>query len=213
MRYSDIAQRSIALLPDARRFLALSFLVNLITGALKLATGIFSASVIVITNGVYSLILCMAKLVQLFWLHGSAGSTRYTRVLNSAAIILLGVIFTLSGLHTYKSEKMLGYGMYSVLVLSLCTFVKLALSIYGVSKFRYDRENVMFSVKMTNLTDSLMSLVITQSAILSVAHREDAYIYDGVYGAFVGVAVTALGVGMLLYILFLEKTRKKGKKE
>ena len=216
MRYKDIIPKAKQILPEAESFLQLSFLMNLITGLLKLFTGILSASITVIINGIYSIVLCAAKLLQLLCIRisgtkGSQGSTKTTRALNAAAIILLGVIFTLSGMYTYRSEKALLFGVWSIFILAVCTFVKLALSIYGVAKFRHDRDNVMFSVKMTNLTDALMSLVITQSAILSLCNREDAYVYDGIYGALTGIVVTLIGTGMLIYLWRSENKQKESK--
>lgn len=205
MRYKNIFPKAKELISEQKSFLALSFFLNLVTGSLKLITGSASSSVIVVVSGIYSMVLCAARLLQIWWIKMTRaelpyGSTYTTRILNAAAIILLGCIFSVSGVYTYQSQKVLEYGAMSVYVLALCTFVKLAVGIYGVSKFRHDRENVMFSVKMTNLTDALMSLVITQSAVLSIEHREDAYIYDGIYGTIVGIAVACIGAGMLIYV-------------
>lgn len=214
MRYKNIFPKAKEIIYEQKSFLSLSFVLNLLTGSLKLITGISTSSVIVIVNGVYSMVLCAARLLQIWWIKITRaelpyGSTYTTRVLNAAAIILLGCIFSASGVYTYRSQKILEYGTYSVYILALCTFVKLIVGIVGVSKFRHDRENVMFSVKMTNLTDALMSLVITQSAIMSIEHKEDAYIYDGIYGTLVGIAVAFIGVGMLIYVRLSKKEAKK----
>jgi len=210
LRYKSILPKAKRIINEQKSFLTLSFFLNLFTGSLKLVTGFGTSSVIVIVSGVYSIVLCAARLLQIWWIKMTRaelpyGSTYATRILNAAAIILLGCIFAVSGVYTYKTQKLLEYGNHSVYILALCTFVKLAVGVFGVAKFRHDRENVMFSVKMTNLTDALMSLVITQSAVLSIEHREDAYIYDGVYGIFVGVAVACIGVGMLIYVRISKK--------
>ena len=50
------------------------------------------------------------------------------------------------------------------------------------------------TMKLTNFSDALVSIVLAQSALLVMKGIEKASYYDGVFGVLVGIAVIIIGI-------------------
>lgn len=105
------------------------------------------------------------------------------------------------------------YLMLSVLVSATYSFTKLTLAIINVVKAYRHGDPVTYSIRGINLTDSLMSLLITQIMLVSYAGGEDDKLFAAVINICTGSAVcivTAV-IGVIMWVSAgrnLKKLRK-----
>jgi divalent metal cation (Fe/Co/Zn/Cd) transporter len=201
-------------------YIGFSFLKNLATGIGKLFIGLSSSSALIILNGIYNLILCFFKFISI-----STGKMIDKRVIKQTkinlkqydfllhfmmgvSVVIMGIILFVSSMHTYQSGEMLRYNSYSVYMLALGTFIKLGFSIYGTVTFRNNKEELIFSTKLTNFADALFSLVLTACAIFTMKNTENASFYSAAFGIFASNVIFVIGVWLIVHIF---KNKEFGK--
>lgn len=201
-------------------FLGISFIKNLTIGILKLLIGISSSSILIIMNAIYNLTLCLAKLVSLTGnklmgkkhhklLPSSENYELLIQFIMGASILVIGIILFIESLHTYESGETLHYSMYGVYLLTLSTFIKLGISLYGTIVYREKKGELIFTAKLTNIADALFSLVLTQCAILSMMNTINASRYNGLFGIFTSIMVSTIGVWLMIYMTQNHNFRKQ----
>lgn len=195
------------------RFLYVSLAMNAATGVIKLMTAGAAGSVLFALSGIYNFALCMARAPYIRWNRQSRRwnlsfrqrSEKRALWLMSAVIVLLGVLFAAFGLKMLLTGEEVRYSKFNVLVLALCAFVKLGCCIVWIAKRDWGRGPMDFALKLTNLSDALVSLVLTQSALLVLMHVVRSSYYDGLFGIGAGVVVVVIG---LVSLKSSEKMRK-----
>ena len=96
--------------------------------------------------------------------------------------------------------------MYVALAIATFTFAEIGINLYGMLANRKNRTPLLHAIKTINLAASLISLVLTQSAILAFAdgggHNPAV---NALMGLFSGTCAALLGVFMLWRIGRLER--------
>lgn len=183
------------------RLIYASTVINVLVGIVKCATAITISSELFAISGLYSLTLCMVKIPYLHYnskkhkwekkvRKQSAGNTL---LVMNAFIIVLGILFLIFGCRMLYTGEEVQYSSYSVYVLALCSFIKLGAGIYWIAKLKGSGQLIDITLKLTNLSDALVSIAITQSALLVMKGVAKSAYYDGLFGILVGVAVTIIG--------------------
>ena len=90
------------------------------------------------------------------------------------------------------------YHPYLAIGIAAVTFAEIGLNLRGVLVFRKNRSPLLHALKTINLAASLISLVLTQAAILSFADEVQNPASNGILGALMGTCAVLLGVYMLL---------------
>ncbi|MNV86003.1 hypothetical protein D3C71_1799990 [compost metagenome] len=90
------------------------------------------------------------------------------------------------------------YDQYTALLIATVTFTELLVSLFGSMAARRNGEPVVEAIRLTNLASSFISLVLTQTAILSFAQERDVTFYNGLSGVIFGTLAALTGLYMLL---------------
>ncbi|OMD55328.1 hypothetical protein BSK51_04570 [Paenibacillus odorifer] len=72
------------------------------------------------------------------------------------------------------------YSMHVALAITCMTFVEIVMAVHGaIVMMRKGKAPAVSAIKLSNLAASLISLVLTQTAILSFTHQGDMSYYNG----------------------------------
>ena len=173
---------------------------NILLGLGKIASGILSLSVFVCINGLYTLGMVLARYCAL------AGAIRtqdpgqqygyYRR--SGMILIAASLLYICYSVWSFFHPKEVSYHMYVALAIATFTFAEIGVNLYGMIANRKNRTPLLHAIKTINLAAALISLVLTQSAILSFAGGED---HDPAVNALMGIlsgtCAALLGVFML----------------
>lgn len=194
-------------------YLTLSFYKNMITGMVKILLGVLTHSVLVFANAFYNLILCVGKMITILsrdineksWkkkfdvIDTAKGKEKENSgIFLGVTIILLGIVFLIASVHTFVTKEMNNYHWVGVYLITLCTFIKLGVSAYGLVKWR-DKGYSFLSIKLTNLADGLVSLILTQEAILSMKGTKNGWYYNGIVGISLSIIVCIIGFVLIFH--------------
>lgn len=188
-------------------YVALSLIKNVLTGMIKIIIGILTRSVLVFANACYNLILCGVKLLTISgrnipetsWLKKLLPvQKKNSGVLIGLTIVLLGVTFLIASLHTFITKEIPYYHWVNTYLITICTFSKLGISSIGLINRK--NKNISFiHAKITNLVDGILSLNLTQEAILSMKNIENGWYYNGIFGIALSALVCIIGLILILY--------------
>lgn len=181
-----------------------SCICNFFLGTGKLVLGLISLSFFTCVSAFYTYGMVLARICAL----KGMGKTREKQLLHYR---LTGMILIMASLlYTFYSTRMLRYpepphyDKYVGLAIATFTFTEIGLSIRGVVIERKNKEPLYHALKMVNLAASMISLVLTQTALLSFTHQgEIGYnpsFSNGVMGLLMGGISTLTGIFMLIRV-------------
>ena len=181
---------------------------SILLGLGKIVSGVLSLSVFVCINGLYTLGMVLARYCAL------AGAIRtqdphqqYVYYRRSGKILIAASLLYISySAWSFFHPKWVSYHMYVALAIATFTFTEIGMNLYGMIANRKNRTPLLHAIKTINLAASLVSLVLTQSAILSFAGGEshDPSV-NALMGLFSGTCAVLLGIYMLWRIGRLER--------
>ncbi|MHC9043301.1 hypothetical protein ACYX8G_01885 [Microbacterium saperdae] len=130
--------------------------------------------------------------------HGSTTAARRAYRTGGILLIVLALAYIASCLPYLLGIESTGeYGYVVALAIATITFVELSFSIHGFFSSRRRGDLLMELNKLGNLGASLILLVLTQTALLSMASTRNHTFYNGLCGVILGSAVVLIGVYML----------------
>lgn len=101
------------------------------------------------------------------------------------------------------------YHMYVAFGIATVTFAEIGLNIRGVIVTRHNHTLLIHAIKMNNLSASLITLVLTQTALLSFTNKEADSLEiskaNGVIGILMGTVATLIGFYMICRVKKLKK--------
>lgn len=180
---------------------------NIFLGLGKILSGLLSLSVFVCVNGGYTLGMVVARYCALAGVIRAKDVREQYRYYRWAGkiLILSSLLYMVYSGWAYFHPKYIAYHMYVALAIATVTFVEIGLNIRGVVVNRKNKTPLLHALKTINLAASLISLVLTQSAILSFAqggyHDPSA---NALLGILMGACAALLGVFMLWRIKRIE---------
>ncbi|MGO2660606.1 hypothetical protein [Mycetocola reblochoni] len=162
-----------------------------------------SPSLFVLANAVFTLGLAGAKtLIVVADRRGRAGSRRSARTAyrtGGALLLVLALAYTAGCLpYLLGAERTGDYDRPVALAIATLAFAELGLSIHGLVSSRRRGDLLMELNKLGNLSASLVLLVLTQTALLSMTDERDLSFYNGLCGAIMGALVALIATFMLL---------------
>lgn len=169
----------------------------------KLIMGICSMSLFTCIHAIYSFGMIGAKGIAFTGIRRAGSIREQYRYYRWSGITLIVAsllyIFYSVRLFFYPLENT--YHMYIAIGIAAVTFTEIGLSIRGVVITRHDHTLLVHSIKMINLSASLIALVLTQTAILSFANPDaDLSVTsnaNGIIGVIMGAAATFVGILMV----------------
>lgn len=113
-------------------------------------------------------------------------------------VVLASIAFIIYSIWIIIFHKSTNYNMYIGLAIATITFVDIGYSIYGIIKNSKDNNNQNKVLMLVNLATALISLELTQSALLSFTQvGVDNSLYNGLIGIVVGVSSLIIGIIIL----------------
>ena len=121
---------------------------------------------------------------------------------------ILGVICLLYSVHILLTGETIIYSKVSTYLLGGCAIVKLGMSVYSLTMAQESYIEKNFIMKLINTADGLISLVLTQSAILTLNNVAGAAFYNGLFGVTVGGCIILIGIFLFIYLSRKEANTK-----
>lgn len=178
----------------------LSGLGNILMGLFKIVSGVLAFSIFTCVNGCYTLGMVLARYCALkgaVWTKDISEQYRYYRW-SGIVLIVTSCLYIIYSIRMYFHPSYTAYHPYIAMGIATVTFVEIGLNLRGVLVFRKNRSPLLHALKTINLATSLISLVLTQAAILSFANEVQRPETNGILGVLMGVCAVLLGVHMLL---------------
>lgn len=173
-------------------------------GLFKFVVGLILFSMWFALFGVYYLVLFG---IRIFFLHKYYRMRTDKRLPNQKYLLenhylklggmlytFLGITFTGVSVYMVQHETVNNYNMNLVLLLALTGFIKIITSIVGWIKARNFKSPIISFLKTLNIADGLMSIALTQYAILSMEHEKSASVSTGRFGIGIGIVLMLIGI-------------------
>jgi divalent metal cation (Fe/Co/Zn/Cd) transporter len=184
-------------------FAKVSIITNAVISLGKIGMSIYSLSFFLFVNGLYNVGIGAAKFIAVKGYGRKVEKTAQEQT-GYRDYRLVGVVIAMaSAAYMAYSLRMIGggksniqYNLITALAIAAFAFAEIGVSVYGVVKIRRDKEPAMEAIKMTNLVASLISIVLTQSALLEINHVDNIARYCGYTGLIFGGLSAAIGIRM-----------------
>ena len=173
----------------------------------KLLIGILSLSFFTCVNAFYSYGMVAAKIVALAGVvreRDRRGQYRYCRL---AALILMGasLCYLVYTLYLYRHPSQYRYFKIFAIGIAAYAFIELGINLWGVIRERRRGLPLFQTIKTLNLCSALMSLVLTQRAILSLSFPPERTAgINALFGALMALLATLLGACLFRQMYRLE---------
>lgn len=180
---------------------------NIFLGLGKILSGLLPLSAFVCINGGYTLGMVVARYCALAGVLRAKDMREQYRYYRWAGkiLILSSLLYMAYSGWAYFHPKYIVYHEYLALAIATVTFVEIGLNIRGVVVNRKNKTPLLHAIKTINLAASLISLVLTQSAILSFSRGgyHDPSV-NALLGGVMGTCAALLGAFMLWRIKRIE---------
>lgn len=178
----------------------LSGLGNILMGLFKIISGVLALSIFTCVNGCYTLGMVLARYCALAGVIRTKDISKQYRYYRWSGIVLIvtSCLYIAYSIRMYFHPTYTAYHPYIAMGIATVTFVEIGLNLRGVLVFRKNHSPLLHALKTINLATSLISLVLTQAAILSFADEGQNPASNGILGALMGTCAVLLGVYMLL---------------
>ena len=180
---------------------------NILLGLGKILSGILSLSAFVCVNGLYTLGMVLARYCALAGAVRTQDAKQQSVYYRRSGMILIAASLLYIGCSAWNvfHPREVSYHMYVALAIATFTFAEIGINLYGMLTNRGNRTPLVHAIKTINLAAALISLVLTQSALLSFAGdgRHDPAV-NGLMGLLSGTCAVLLGIFMLWRIGRLE---------
>lgn len=182
---------------------------NFIAGTGKLAMGLVTLSFFTCISALYTYGMVIARLCALRGI-GREKEKQYAYYrLTGIILIIASAFYTIYSMRLLWRPDDTGYNLYEGITIATFTFLEIGLSIRGVIRERRSSEMMMHAVRMVNLAASLVSLVLTQTALLSFTHEGmtdyDPSVANGAMGMIMGSVSMMVGCFMMFRVRRMSK--------
>ena len=178
----------------------LSGLGSILMGLFKILSGVLSLSVFTCVNGCYTLGMVAARYCALAGVLKTKKISEQYRYYRWSGIVLItaSCLYIAYSIRMYFRPTYTVYHPYIAMGIATVTFVEIGVNLRGVLVFRKNQSPLLHAIKTISLATSLISLVLTQAAILSFADDSQNPEVTGITGTLMGACAALLGVYMLL---------------
>ncbi len=113
-------------------------------------------------------------------------------------LCLLGISYLLVCLRMYFVGDATVYGGYTVYLVAAVAFAKLGFAIYGTVINRHLKDPIVSTLKIISFTDAMVSIVVTQYTLLTMAASSQAVDSSALFGMGCSILFVLVGIFMLL---------------
>ncbi len=181
---------------------------NLLLGLGKVISGVLALSVFACMNGGYTLGMALARYCALIpEIRKSTETGRSFRYYQMAALIMIAASLLYVGYSLWSiwHPRIVVYDKILAITIAAITFTEIGLNLWGVFRYRKAATPLLHVLKTISLATSLISLVLTQAAILSFADETQNPSVNGILGTLMGVIAALLGCYLSVRMRRLKK--------
>lgn len=144
----------------------------------KLAMGIIALSFFACANAFYSFGMIIAKGIALIGIHKANGSEEQCQYYSNSGVVLIisSLIYIIYSIRLFFSPISSYYDKYTAIIIAAVTFTEIGLGIRGVIVTKQNHILLIHAIKMINLSASIIALVLTQTALLSLQIWKQIYL-------------------------------------
>lgn len=181
-------------------------LMNILLGISKVVSGVLSLSVFACMNGLYTLGMVIARYSALVgYFHKQEKKSWFYYQLTAVIMIVASLLYIAYSLWMMWHPRFVYYDKVIAISIATITFTEVGINLYGVLSQRKGKTPVVHILKTISLATSLISMVLTQSAILSFADEVYNPSVNGLLGCVMGVLAVCLGVYLICRIRRLKR--------
>lgn len=164
---------------------------NIVIGLLKILFSVVTSSLSFLISSIYSLSIGITK-KNIFQ------NIKYKYIIAGIMLIISSILYINYSIYVIHDHKLYNYNIYTALLIAVTTFTEIVISIVGIIKSKNNDCNDQVS-KLTNLATALISLTLTQTAILSFTRvGEDMSYYNGQSGIIFGLISMLIGIYIII---------------
>lgn len=169
----------------------------------KFISGCMAGSGFLCVSALYSLLIGIAKRQVLRGRDGKGKEDDPYRLLRRMGVYILiaGAVYGvyLGRLILYPERA--HWSLPAAILIALYSFIDVGIAIYTLVKKQEENEAapLMYGRKLMSLAAALPMIVMTQIVLNSYASEVDTSAFDGRFGVIVGLAILAIGAGMVVY--------------
>ena len=116
---------------------------------------------------------------------------------NGIMLILLGIMYFFVSSYMYYKGTNTNMHEYITYLVALIAFTSIGTAIYGMIKYKRNKEPIIKGIKITNFANALTSMVLTQVVLLDTY----ANCYDSTLNGYTGMGVSLIIIGLGLYMI------------
>ena len=116
---------------------------------------------------------------------------------NGILLIILGIMYFFVNVYIYYKGTNTTMHEYLTYLTALVAFWSISSALYGMIKYKRDKNPILKAVKLTNFANSLTSIMLTQIVLL------DTYANTKVYNSNLMNGLTGMGISLIIIIIGL----------
>lgn len=165
----------------------------------KLIVAILSFSVFLLINAFYTAIIGYGKHQSILGLSIDKKHSElwyYKRI--GWLIIIASLIYMIYATRLFITQQNISYEEIPAITIATITFSEIGVSVHGIVKAHKSNDLMRKAVKLLNLSSALISLVLTQTALLSISSDQAYPMANAISGFFFGTITLLIGGKMVL---------------
>ena len=120
---------------------------------------------------------------------------------NGIMLILLGIMYFFVSSYMYYNGTDTNMHEYITYLVALIAFYSIGNAIYGMVKYKRNKEPIIKGIKITNFANALTSIVLTQVVLLDTFSEG----YDSTLNGYTGMGVSLIIIVLGLYMIISAK--------
>lgn len=120
---------------------------------------------------------------------------------NGIMLIVLEIIYLFVSSYIYYKVTNTNMHEYITYLVALMVFISIGTAVYGVIKYKKNKEPIIKGIKINDLANALTSIVLTQVVLLDTFENE----YDSTLNGYTGMGVSLAIIGLGLYMIISTK--------
>lgn len=187
-------------------FLVFTTIGNILIAIMKFILSLTLPSLWFFINALFMIILSFARFfsikdynkIKLIKNKDEIKKIGYTNYLNNGILlIILGIMYFFVNVYIYYKGTNTTMHEYLTYLTALVAFWSISSALYGMIKYKRDKNPILKAVKLTNFTNSLTSIMLTQIVLL------DTYANTKVYNSNLMNGLTGMGISLIIIIIGL----------
>lgn len=117
---------------------------------------------------------------------------------NGIMLIVLGIVYFFVSSYMYYKGTNTNIHEYITYLVALIAFSSISSAIYGMIKYKRNKDPIIKGIKITNFANALTSIVLTQVVLLDTFSNGYDSTLNGYTGMFVSLIIITLGLYMIV---------------